>query len=582
MNGKPRLKTQLKHYFIEPSTCASGWQAPPIQPLNKIKARLANDLATRWGVSTRLHYTRPIEALLSGARDERGVRWRYEADSLEPQEYLRRFYHRRECRDKVLQLCEYFKYHYEIPRIFLPGLIDIIDSFHDRKRNQIYNKVKQLIGKENIVGDETPSDAIGSQPIHAPPCYSILLRGLKPQKGGPLPMPPQEDTVALLAKQLDKLRLSTVSGEVSTLSLAQQTPHTSVCFTIDEDAIYATSPKEKIVFNPSMVLKKQKKPTIVQLQLESLKDYPKQIRLPTKTLVPSSPVPQSILALDKKKSPRATITQKTRAKQLPKEPTSTTTQHLLPGFDANTLIRFRKELEEFQLAQSQSGRKKPLFASVKDPLILAARKSLSPKPLYSSGKMIRDSMRLDSFKVLRTEPSVSVFTGMAHSLRPKENRSQDKLLSTKATLSSSKPPHSHKLSQQLTSVRSAGQSNEKQTKAHLGYIRTEKSREVARVFGTKNRKVSPSTLGQTNSPRDFVHMKRLKSEEQEKTEPTIRFFDRKNTVGTKINVISKPAASQGLTKPSKAKEVTASKKLSHGAQLTSFRSRPKLGSINFN
>lgn len=137
------------------TTCASHSLPLKTAAVFNIKRKLQDYLVKKYGVSSKLYYLKVVDTLVKGSRDPGVIRLKYDVDVSSSTKTLKRYYQLRESVSRIEQMSEYFKYHYEIPRLFLPGVVDVIDSFHDRKRNKIYQQVKRLIGKENIVGDDS-------------------------------------------------------------------------------------------------------------------------------------------------------------------------------------------------------------------------------------------------------------------------------------------------------------------------------------------------------------------------------------------------------------------------------------------
>jgi hypothetical protein len=50
---------------------------------------------------------------------------------------------------KMSQLTEYYKYHKDIPRLFMLGVCATIHKFHDKRRRLEYAKIKQQLGIQN-------------------------------------------------------------------------------------------------------------------------------------------------------------------------------------------------------------------------------------------------------------------------------------------------------------------------------------------------------------------------------------------------------------------------------------------------
>ena len=158
---KVRLKTgwsklEKKSGTVEGSTtCASHSRAHKTASMVTIRNKLQTYLARKYAASSKLYYLKVMDSLLKGTRDSASIRLKYDLDVSTSSKTLKRYYKVHESVARIEQMSEYFKYHYEIPRLFLPKVVDVIDSFHDRKRNKIYQDVKRMIGKENIVGDDS-------------------------------------------------------------------------------------------------------------------------------------------------------------------------------------------------------------------------------------------------------------------------------------------------------------------------------------------------------------------------------------------------------------------------------------------
>lgn len=63
----------------------------------------------------------------------------------EDEEYLKRYYAITENGHKMQQLCEYYKYHSDVARLFMLPTTTILNKFIDRKRKLEYERVSNLI-----------------------------------------------------------------------------------------------------------------------------------------------------------------------------------------------------------------------------------------------------------------------------------------------------------------------------------------------------------------------------------------------------------------------------------------------------
>ena len=59
----------------------------------------------------------------------------------ENMERLNRFYYKKEHKKKLLKLTEYYKFHTEIPRLFMKFVIKVVNSHHNKKRRLKYYEV---------------------------------------------------------------------------------------------------------------------------------------------------------------------------------------------------------------------------------------------------------------------------------------------------------------------------------------------------------------------------------------------------------------------------------------------------------
>ena len=65
------------------------------------------------------------------------------------EEQLIKLHPARESAEKVQMLGEYYKYHNDIPRLFMLPAIVPLNWFHDRKRRLEYFRIAKIIADEN-------------------------------------------------------------------------------------------------------------------------------------------------------------------------------------------------------------------------------------------------------------------------------------------------------------------------------------------------------------------------------------------------------------------------------------------------
>lgn len=93
-----------------------------------------------------------INLILKKKKSRNYIKTRFLVDYSHSQEFISKYHGRRKSERKLVECGIFYRYHYDIPRIFITSFLRIIDSFHDRRREHIYRIVCQKIGRDNIVG----------------------------------------------------------------------------------------------------------------------------------------------------------------------------------------------------------------------------------------------------------------------------------------------------------------------------------------------------------------------------------------------------------------------------------------------
>lgn len=63
----------------------------------------------------------------------------------ESYEYFTEVYNFSDCFEKFPLLVEYYKFHNEIPRIFMKPVCNVVNKYHDKKRRMEYYRVKKML-----------------------------------------------------------------------------------------------------------------------------------------------------------------------------------------------------------------------------------------------------------------------------------------------------------------------------------------------------------------------------------------------------------------------------------------------------
>lgn len=587
MNAKANCVRSAHKHFQEPSTCLSALHQARGQQLAAVRSAMGDYMRQKYAISSHFYYTKPIEAILGGYRDKAAIAYFYDADLLAAEENLQKFYRRKDARLLVQQLAEYFKFHYEIPRLFMSSLIEIIDYFHDRRRNLIYQKVKEEIGKENIVGDDSQSKT-KERSSYNPRSYSFVLRDLRPsEKSKP------NDSLQYILNQIQHFNAGASRTELSfslsdnflreqqhfyqfmmnqhRTSLEEKTrlikqtnfskSGTILNFKtkIVPALINATSPKEFCSPLKKSLEKLKENSGLKRLIGSGLKDSTKNVKEQTSTA-------------------KSKLSQNKSAKDYEEKSVGANSKKLAPG------KKLAHDLEDFQAVSSLSNRKSDLFRSLKDSCTITKMKSKSPKALLWSNNPLSHER---AQKVLKTEPnlvnrsrmSMGKITLGKNLLLPEKEKKISRA-APKLIIDSKMTPS--KLLGNKKSLPDNKELKRKSADKHLT-LKTEASMSSS-AFGSKNNRASCSNLIQTSSPRELVLIRRLKSEERDNLEKCLS-NERKKPSKT-----DKPCTDTSVKVSSQLKhhyqksstKLSSNTAPSNGTKMSSFRARAKVNSININ
>ena len=369
---------------------------------------LMDHLKIKYSLWEKVYYSRSIDLILESSKSPESINLKYTLESDDRKEYLRRFYKKKETKQKLPQLFEYFKYHYEIPRIFILRIVDIVDGFYDRKRHQIYHQVKQLIGKDNIVGDDEYDglEQVQTQPKVA---YSLLLKKMNIGCSKDVSRLHQEeqvvnDSLQMIVRHLNKLKFKSTGHnmELSEMGLSyfenkkkdfnifiqnatakthkksstESKKHINGQNNFDHIVTMSTRPSLRI--DAPLNMFKKRKPALVS-------------QVSQRELLDSSPMKQKYTQLEQssqKKAPKTGL-QHTARKLLNNTTKRKASIHNDKNLNVNINLQqkkiineFRNEITKFQTihVNKTSQRNNPLFKSVRESRgDLGSAKSFSPK-----------------------------------------------------------------------------------------------------------------------------------------------------------------------------------------------------------
>ena len=106
-------------------------------------------LYTKFASSQNYYYTREINDILLSNRSSKTIDYRDIIVYDELAEYLKRFYCQSEFKYKIRILTEYYKFHRDIPRLFMLPIMTTLNKYLDKKRRLDYIKITRIINEEN-------------------------------------------------------------------------------------------------------------------------------------------------------------------------------------------------------------------------------------------------------------------------------------------------------------------------------------------------------------------------------------------------------------------------------------------------
>ncbi|KAM3131762.1 hypothetical protein pb186bvf_016158 [Paramecium bursaria] len=115
---------------------------------------LTKALFSKYSSSQNYYYSKDINDILDNESTAAVVFYRDLETMVEQEEYLKRTYIKRDIHAKQKALLEYYKYHHDIPRLFMTKVYVTINKFHEKKRRIEYAAIKR---KLNIPDEDTKS-----------------------------------------------------------------------------------------------------------------------------------------------------------------------------------------------------------------------------------------------------------------------------------------------------------------------------------------------------------------------------------------------------------------------------------------
>ncbi|CAD8140278.1 unnamed protein product [Paramecium octaurelia] len=115
------------------------------QKVESYASLLNKALFAKYSSSQNYYYSKDINDIIDEESTPAVVFYRDLECIVEEEEYLKRSYAKKEATSKIKALLEYYKYHKDIPRLFMQKVYITINKFHEKKRRIEYANIKRKL-----------------------------------------------------------------------------------------------------------------------------------------------------------------------------------------------------------------------------------------------------------------------------------------------------------------------------------------------------------------------------------------------------------------------------------------------------
>jgi hypothetical protein len=105
-------------------------------------------LFSKYSASQNYYYTKDVNDITSNQRTGAVILFKDYQTLDEEDEFLKRFYRMQEYSGKITMLSEYYKFHVDIPRLFMLPTTHTLNKFHDKKRRIEYIRITKMLKEE--------------------------------------------------------------------------------------------------------------------------------------------------------------------------------------------------------------------------------------------------------------------------------------------------------------------------------------------------------------------------------------------------------------------------------------------------
>lgn len=122
---------------------------PKLKSFIETYSMLNKALYLKYSSSQNYYYTKDINDIVENEKKHHVVQFKYLVNYENEEENLTRYYNSSEFGYKLNYLTEYYKYHKEVPRLFMLPISHTMNNFHDKKRRIEYFKIKKMLNQQN-------------------------------------------------------------------------------------------------------------------------------------------------------------------------------------------------------------------------------------------------------------------------------------------------------------------------------------------------------------------------------------------------------------------------------------------------
>ncbi|CAD8121581.1 unnamed protein product [Paramecium sonneborni] len=127
---------------------------------------MRHSLFLKYSQSQNYHYTKGITEILHNHRTTNNILYKDVIMYDTPEELICKIYQSEIVSEKLQMLGEYYKFHNDIPRLFMLPAIIPLNYYHDKKRRLEYFRIAKLIAQENKNNpDKPPKGIVGDSPM---------------------------------------------------------------------------------------------------------------------------------------------------------------------------------------------------------------------------------------------------------------------------------------------------------------------------------------------------------------------------------------------------------------------------------